>query len=161
MELVDWMMIIYIVYLICVFFYLISLGLNFRIKHRRYVYNGIASIIERNLHPDNIEKMIDEIENLFDTCCRFYKDLYKVYPNVVFVLDDIHAVINTKIKSKIVNQKVVRFFNDNYAIFKDVHNKFREKYPFYEFTEKQQSVLNQIMDDKLMLEKLLIEFKGE
>ena len=109
MGLVDWMMIIYVVYLICVFFYLISLGLNIRIKHRRYVYNGIASIIERNLHPDNIEKMIDEIENLFDTCCRFYKDLYKVYPNVVFVLDDIHAVINTKIKSKIVNKRVVRF----------------------------------------------------
>ena len=161
MTISDWVLGIYFLYLIFVILFITRIWLGYRYMHRRYVCNGIATIIERNLSSENMEKMICEIEYLYYTCCRFYKDLYKVYPNVVFVFDDIHAVINTKIKSKVVGKKIIKVFNDNYEIFEKIHEDLRRNYPFYEFNEKQQSILREVGENDAILEKLQMEFKIE
>lgn len=157
----NWTLMIYFLYLICVILFMVRRGLSHRNVHRRYVYNGIATIIERNYSSKNMEKMILETECLYYTCCRFYKDLYKVYPNIVFVFDDIHAVINTKIKSKVVGKKTIKTFEDKYEMFGKVYDELRKKYPFYEFSEKQQLILRELEGNNTILEKLQNEFKIE
>lgn len=152
---------VYFLYLMFALWYMLRLALKLRRTHRKYIYTGIAYIVERYKKVEDRDKAILEIEGLYNTCCRFYKDLNEIYPNVVYVLDDIHAVINTKIKSRIVGRKIISIFVNNYEFFEDIHVKLKKKYPYYEYNEKQQLVLKEFDENSNILNRLITEFKLE